>query len=230
MPAQQQVGQGGDVGNGGLAVSIHIAGAGAFLPQHHVDERRDIGNADFPVGIYVANLCKVGHDIGEIFPLVSSLVCTQILGQHMQGPVFRNSIENITPYADFFRVRICVYPCQAFATGESIVADGGDGIGDGDAGQAAAFRERPFTDGGDGVGDGDTGQAGATLERPVADGGDGAWDGDARQAGAITERIVTYLSDGVGDGDARQAGAYIERPVADGGDGVGDDSIHTPLD
>ena len=80
----------------------------------------------------------------------------------MQGPVFRNSIENITPYADFFRVRICVYPCQAFATGESIVADGGDGIGDGDAGQAAA-----------------------TIERAVADGGDGAWDGDARQAGAV---------------------------------------------
>ena len=112
----------------------------------------------------------------------------------MQGPIFGHANENFTPHADFFRVRICVYPCQAFATGESIVADGGDGIGDGDTGQAGAIVECKVADGGDGVGDGDAGQAAATIERAVADGGDGVGDGDARQAGATIEFVTHCIS------------------------------------
>ncbi len=85
--------------------------------------------------------------------------------------------------------------------------------------------ERSVADFGDGVGDGDARQAAATIERLVADGGDGARDDDARQASATAERSVADFGDGVGDGDARQAAAAGESPFADGRDGVGDDSV-----
>ena len=42
---------------------------------------------------------------------------------------------------------------------EGIVANGGDAVGDGDGGQAAAAIEGIDADGGDAVGDGDGGQA-----------------------------------------------------------------------
>ena len=87
----------------------------------------------------------------------------------MQGADFGNMIENITPHADFFRVGIGINPHQAGALVERIVADGGDGVGDGDACQATATGERIVADGGDGVGDGDARQAAATIERAVAD-------------------------------------------------------------
>ena len=44
---------------------------------------------------------------------------------------------------------------QACATRESIIADFGDGVGDGDGGQAGATLESRPADFSDGVGDGD---------------------------------------------------------------------------
>ena len=72
-------------------------------------------------------------------------------------------------------------------TTERFFADWGDGVGDGDARQAAATRERLVADGGDGVADGDARQAAATRERLVADWGDGKWE--------------TTKSDRLGDGE-----------------------------
>ena len=54
-----------------------------------------------------------------------------------------------------------------------MVADSGDRVGDGHAGQPRAVRERIVADGGDGVGNCHAGQSRAVKERPFADGGDG---------------------------------------------------------
>jgi len=48
---------------------------------------------------------------------------------------------------------------------EGPVSDGGDAVGDGDAGEVGAAIERRLPDGGDAVGDGDRGEAGAAIER-----------------------------------------------------------------
>ena len=64
----------------------------------------------------------------------------------MQGPIFGHVIENVPPGADFFRIGIGINPRQAAATVERTGADFGDGVGDGDARQTAAFVERPVAD------------------------------------------------------------------------------------
>ena len=57
----------------------------------------------------------------------------------MQGSIFGHAIESAPPGADFFRIGIGINPRQAAAIAERIVADWGDGVGDGNARQAAAF-------------------------------------------------------------------------------------------
>ena len=64
----------------------------------------------------------------------------------MQGPIFGHATESVHPSADFFRIGIGINPRQAAATAERLVADFGDGVGDGDARQAAAIAERPVAD------------------------------------------------------------------------------------
>ena len=55
----------------------------------------------------------------------------------MQGPIFGHAIESVPPSADFFRIGIGINPRQAATIGERIAADFGDGVGDGNARQAA---------------------------------------------------------------------------------------------
>ena len=64
----------------------------------------------------------------------------------------------------------------------ALLSDAGDAVGDRDAGQAGAARERSVPDAGDAVGDRDAGQAGAVIERSVPDAGDAVGDRDAGQA------------------------------------------------
>ena len=64
----------------------------------------------------------------------------------MQGPIFGHVTENVPPGADFFRIGIGINPRQATAFAERPFADFGDGVGDGDARQAAATPERPAAD------------------------------------------------------------------------------------
>ena len=64
----------------------------------------------------------------------------------MQGPIFGHAIESVPPSADFFRIGIGINLRQAAAIVERIVADFGDGVGNGDARQAAAKGERPIAD------------------------------------------------------------------------------------
>ena len=61
---------------------------------------------------------------------------------------------------------------------ERLASDRGDGIGDGDAGEAAARGKRIASDRGDGIGDGDGFEAGAVVERRVSDRGDGIGNGN----------------------------------------------------
>ena len=77
--------------------------------------------------------------------------------------------------------------------------DIGDAVGDGNAGQAAAARERIVPDAGDVVGDRGAGQAAAALERTVPDAGDAVGDRNAGQAAAAIERIAPDAGDAVGD-------------------------------
>ena len=78
----------------------------------------------------------------------------------------------------------------------AVVPDAGDAVGDRDAGQAGAARERIVPDAGDAVGDRDAGQAGAAIERIVPDAGDAVGDRDAGQAGAARERLAPMLVTG----------------------------------
>lgn len=119
------------------------------------------------------SLSKVGLDIVEVLPLARRLVCTQIFGQHMQGPVFGHIIKDIAAHTDLRRIGIGINPLQAAATEEHPHADGGDGARNGDARQAGAIGERPPADGGDRARDGDARQARAIFEGTLADGGDG---------------------------------------------------------
>ena len=103
--------------------------------------------------------------------------------------------------------------CDIPHTKERLVSDSGDGIGDGDAGEAAATRERRVSDSGDGIGDSDAGEAFAIIERLASDSGDGIGDGDAGEASAINERIVSDSGNGIspaaighGGGDGEAAG------------------------
>ena len=63
------------------------------------------------------------------------------------------------------------------------------------AGQSAAAIERPAADGGDGVGNCDVGQATTKTECYFVDGSDGVGDGDACQAAAVRERFAADGSD-----------------------------------
>ena len=68
--------------------------------------------------------------------------------------------------------------CQTFATIESIAADGGNAVGDGDGGKPAAIRESITADGCHAVADGDGGQAAAFIESITADGGHAVGNGN----------------------------------------------------
>ena len=76
----------------------------------------------------------------------------------------RHTVEDIITHTNLSRmVDIRVNPGQPAAAIECAVADGGDGVGDGDRGQPAAARECVVADGCDGVGDGHRGQASAVI-------------------------------------------------------------------
>ena len=84
--------------------------------------------------------------------------------------------------------------CHRFQTAAAIeyrVANGGDTIWDGNAGQAAAIIERLIANGCDTVRDGNTGQAGAIIERTRSNGGDAVGNGNAGQVAAIIERAIS---------------------------------------
>ena len=108
------------------------------------------------------------------------------------------------------------------APSESAIADGGDGIGDGNGSEPAANRESMVTDGGDGIGDGDRGEASAITESTAADGGDGIGDGDGGEAVATRESIVTDGGDGIGNSDRCKITARRESIVTNGSDRIGD--------
>ena len=74
---------------------------------------------------------------------------------------------------------------------ESTFADWGDGVRDGNRGQACAIPESRTTDCGDGVGDGHWGQTCATRESKLTDWGDGVGDGYWSQTCATIESIPT---------------------------------------
>ena len=64
----------------------------------------------------------------------------------MQGSIFGHAIESVFPNTDFLRIGLDIHPRQAAATVERLLVDFGDGVGDGDARQAAAIAERPVAD------------------------------------------------------------------------------------
>ena len=64
----------------------------------------------------------------------------------MQSSIFGHATESVLPSSDFFRIGIGINPRQAAAIVERLLADFGDGVGDGNARQTGAMFERPFAD------------------------------------------------------------------------------------
>lgn len=75
-----------------------------------------------------------------------------------------------------FPVALTVVIC---GIGESILADGSDGVADCNACKFLATQECPCADGSDRVGDSDACKVAAITERQIADGSDGVRDSDA---------------------------------------------------
>ena len=86
---------------------------------------------------------------------------------------------------------------KATATREPLVADGSHLVGDGHSRQATAAIKRAVADDAHLVGDGHTRKATAVLERSFADGGHRIRDGHTRKASAATERTIINSCDRV---------------------------------
>ena len=101
----------------------------------------------------------------EVLPLGSASVFRLCVFIDVQlACARRHTVEDIITHTNLSRmVDIRVNPGQPAAAIECAVADGGDGVGDGDRGQPVAVVECATNDGGDGVGDGHRGQASAVI-------------------------------------------------------------------
>ena len=95
---------------------------------HHVGE---VGNAHhvghvhliIVVSVTGNSVTKVCHNVCEVTPLARRLVCTQIFGQHMQGPIFGHIIKDTAAQTDLRRIGIGINPRQAVTFVERTDAD-----------------------------------------------------------------------------------------------------------
>lgn len=98
---------------------------------------------------------------------------------------------------------------------------GGVGIRRDGEGQDGAIRERTVADGRDGIGDGNRSQRSAAKETIIADFGHGIRDFEGREGSAAGKRMVDDFRDGGRNADARQRGTAGERRSADFGQRIG---------
>ena len=113
------------------------------------------------------------------------------------------------------------YACEAVATEERIIADGGHACWNRNALKDSAPPERPKADGGQftALCKGYGFQAGAFIEGPLADGGQFAalCKGYGFQAATLPERIIADGGHARRDRDVREAAATVERRRGDEG-------------
>ena len=147
-----------------------------LFAEHDGDDCVDIGDVHNAVTIYVTFDGLDGikfKNVSEIIPTCCGPVDGFRTCRHIDFAIFIIHIYKCFGRGNRWPLRQTSHLRNSTAAGECVVTDGGDGVGDGDRGQAAAAGECVATDGGDGVGDGHRGQAAAVLECFVADGGDG---------------------------------------------------------
>ena len=133
---------------------------------------------------------------------------------------------------------------------ERHISDFGEGTGKRDIGQGVAIRESTIADGRDGIGNTDRGDAGK-LESAVVDDGDGVGNincvklvtrgkgtfsnarhrirnVDRRKNVAGEKQVVADFGNRGGQRDRRQRRAVGKRAIADGCDGIGDGDVGQP--
>ena len=82
---------------------------------------------------------------------------------------------------------------QAAATRESIPANAGHAVGNGDRGQTTTITEGILTDAGHAVRDGDRGQGVASTESPVSDAGHAAGNNQISNLRSIQEKVMGMI-------------------------------------
>ena len=124
--------------------SCGVVGGRLFLwllfPQDHVDERRHVAYGDGEVFVEVAfifNVFRIFHDVVEVAPGRCAGVCLFAACWDVEGGGIAKARISTTVIRIGVRVkRIDIFETCALI--KHIASDAGDGIGDGDARQAAA--------------------------------------------------------------------------------------------
>ena len=105
------------------------------------------------------------------------------------------------------------------AAGEGVLADAGDGLGDGQGCQVGTVHEGVVANSRHALRDNEAGQAGA-VEQVVADGRQACGQRHAGQVAAVQEALRTDGPDGVRNHDAGDRFILVEGGHADGGHGI----------
>ena len=149
--SQDDVDDGVDVGDVDFAITIHVSQKGATISaQNNVDDGIHISNIDFTVAIHVT-LEYIFHNLPEIgIPVLISPVGISRPLHHMKRTTRAIRITRIELLISARYSRevsnVAIHIRQPIANIERTIADGGNGVWNGDVGQCAAELECRGTD------------------------------------------------------------------------------------